>query len=206
MAITITAKRIDTPAGHFERKVISRGESKVKKARELKELSENRKSAPLVKKEELVINKPPGQDKVEFLQGAVYSLHINLFADTTSGVAKDITIHPSLSLGELKKISNHITVAEGDDSFYDQSVSHSTLSEYSAAYTNEPSGTITLANLANMAVATDLFPDLEYEFNAQNHYGGLSTSSFADYLKNTWIPDNLPDGVKTIDANQINIL
>ena len=203
MAITITAKKLDSSVGYYERKVISRGESKIKKARQLKELSEDKKTAKLVTKEEQVIDKPSGNVKTEFLQGAVYSLHINLFENSTS--ANDITIHQALSLGELKKISDHITVS-GDISFYDQAVTHSELNVHSAAYTQPPTGTVTLANIANMAVATNLFPDLEYEFAAQTHHNGLTTSSFANYIKNTWLPANLPDGISAVDAETINIL
>ena len=205
MAITITAKKIDNALGHYERKVVSRGESKVKKARQLKELTEDKKSAKVITKEEEVINIPSGSVKTEFLQGAVYSLHINLFEDSSSGAANDLTIHQALSLGELKKISSHITVAEGADSFYDQAVTHSELNIHSAAYTQPPTGTVTLANIANMAVATKLFPDLEYEFSAQNHSNGLNVSSFANYIKTTWLSANLPSGV-TIDQSKINIL
>ena len=206
MAITITAKKLDSSTGHHERKVISRGESKIKKARQLKELSTDKKSAKLVTKEEQVIDKPSGSVKTEFLQGAVYSLHINLFEDSSSGTANDITIHHALSLGELKKISGHITVAEGADSFYDQAVSHSEVNRHSAAYTQTPTGTVTLANIANMAVATNLFPDLEYEFGALTHHNGLTISSFTNYIKNTWIPANLPDDVSSISSEEINIL
>jgi hypothetical protein len=205
MAITITAKKLDSSKGYFERKVVSRGESKVKKARQIKELSKDETSAKLVTNEEQVINKPSGDLKTEFLQGAVYSLHINLFENSTSGVAHDITIHQSLSLGEIRKISDHITVS-GEKSFYEQAVTHSELNEHSAAYTQSPVGTVTLANIANMAVATDLFPDLEHEFAAQTHHNGLTTSSFANYIKNTWLPANLPDGVSSVAADTINIL
>ena len=194
MAITITAKRIDSPSGIYERKVVSLGESKVKKAREIKELSTSENSAKIKSVDDKVIVKASGDIKSELLEGAVYSLHINLFENSTSGVANNILLHESVSLGEIKKISDHITVS-GDISF-----------EYSAAYTSEPTGTVTLANIANMAVATDLFPHLEYEFNAQNHYGGLNVSGFATYLKETWLPANLPEDMSSVAQDTINIL
>ena len=184
---------------------MSLGESKVKKAREIKELSTSENSAKIKSVDDKVIVKASGDIKSELLEGAVYSLHINLFENSTSGVANNILLHESVSLGEIKKISDHITVS-GDISFYDQAVTHSTLNEYSAADTSEPTGTVTLANIANMAVATDLFPHLEYEFNAQNHYGGLNVSGFATYLKETWLPANLPEDMSSVAQDTINIL
>ena len=53
---------------------------------------------------------------------------------------------------------------------------------------------------------TNLFPDLEYEFGAQTHHNGLTISSFTNYIKNTWIPANLPDDVSSISSERINIL
>jgi hypothetical protein len=205
MAITITAKKIDSSIGFYERSKVSSGESSTKKARELKRLSADEKSATIEKKEEKVINKASGGLESEFIQGVVYSLHINLFESSTSGIAHDITIHQALSLGELKKISGHISVAEGADSFYDQAVAHSKLNEHSAAYTSMPTGTVTIANIANMATATNLFPHLEYEFASKTHHSGLTTSSFANYIKNTWLPDNMPDSIAPA-ADTINIL
>ena len=55
-------------------------------------------------------------------------------------------------------------------------------------------------------IATNLFPDLEYEFGAQTHHNGLTISSFTNYIKNTWIPANLPDDVSSISSERINIL
>lgn len=206
MAITITAKKIDSSIGFYERSKVSGGESSTKKARELKRLSADEKSATIEKNEEKVINKASGGLESEFIQGVVYSLHINLFESSTSGIAHDITIHQALSLGELRKISDHITVS-GEKSFYEQAVTHSKLNEHSAAYTQSPVGTVTIANIANMATATNLFPHLKYEFASQTHHGGLTTSSFANYLKNTWLPDNMPDSVSsTPAADTINIL
>ena len=50
-------------------------------------------------------------------------------------------------------------------------------------------------------------PHLKYEFTSQTHHGGLTTSSFANYLKNTWLPDNMPDSVSSAPAaDTINIL
>lgn len=189
--ITIIAKKIDKGDSLHYRTVVSQGEFEKKDGKKVKRHLESDNT--IIKEETLqedIITLPSGKMKSEYLQGAVYAIHLRMFGGTGEN---DINFHQGLSIGEIKKISNAIVTA-GVPTFYDLCVTHSGFDDQDAALPSDPSGTITDVKIKELVLGTGLFPELVGAVTAKDDPAPV----LSEYIENTWIPANLPDSVTSL--------
>jgi hypothetical protein len=178
------------------RQTQNRGTISQEKVKSLKKhTSSDKKYIKSESKKESVI-KSVGGVKTEFIEGAVYAISVIFFG------TKEEILHPGLTIGEIKNLSSYVVMPEESASFYDTIVAHSAFIEHDPSTPSNPSGTITLAQFKVMVSTTKHFPDLKNVVNG----GKGRKSALENYIKTTWLPDNLPGDVPSILQSQINIL
>ena len=197
MTYIITAKRMTFGEQMSLRSTVEKGQNKIQEGKQIKRHVEgNDKRVVATRDLESVIKKVPGGIKTEYVQGDLYSLHVRFWGDGDD----DSVIHSGLSVGEIRKISSFIDVSEGSVDFFTQATNnfnHTGNTTYA-----DPTGTITLAKIKNMAAKSDLFPAIK---DMDGKVFDSSDAGLLSYLKSTWLPANTPEGSTVVDADLISI-